>query len=74
MTIDVGVMAEGHGRVERSYSMRIRLSPAPAAGVPKMRVDEPPLFTVACESIERSGTMGTTLVSEKMLPLCKESV
>ena len=74
MTMDVGVMAAGHGRLERSYSIRIRLSPAPAIGVPRMRVDEPPLFTVACESIERSGTGGTTLVSVKMLPRCKESV
>ena len=68
MTIDVGVIAAGQGRLERSYSIRIRLSPAPAAGVPRMRFAEPPLLTVACESIVRSGTAGTTLVSVKMVP------
>ena len=66
--ICVGVMAEGHGMLVKSNSIKMRLSPVPSALRPSTIVEEAPLLTVELESSSTSGTKGSKPVSSKMDP------
>ena len=67
-SIEVGVIAAGHGMVLRSNSIKILLCPEPELDVPRFSVCEEPMFEDTVEEISASGTAGINPVSSKIEP------
>ena len=67
-SIEVGVMAAGHGMVLRSNSIKILLCPDPELEVPRLSVCDEPMFEETVDEISASGTVGINPVSSKIEP------